>query len=304
MRDGIFLTIVVLLIVAVGVTGYISSDEINTESIEVFTGEDREYNRFSVEDEKGFVDDSDEVSDIVVETDPRMERREEKLVEIEERITDKYNKEVERVQNKYSENIETKRQELRNRLQNFVDRKKQEFEERLLVKQEQYENEMEERVAGMRTQKSQELVTIQDDLTGDYFNEMLNIRLKLAILNLEEEEKSQEIEEYEQRLEYIREENREILDEKRKTLEEQMISEIADITNEYNKKLYSFGEKLSMNLNEDIREKEMAFEEELEEYVLKQERKEEKELAFLRERYNQDQEKIAFQMEANSELEY
>ncbi|MFW5999391.1 MAG: hypothetical protein ACOCQC_01895 [Halanaerobiaceae bacterium] len=209
---------------------------------------------------------------------------------------------VEDIKKNYRDKLAVKKEELNERLEAVKEQKRQEYEEKLMVKQEQYEKEMEEEIDVVRSERQKEMVGIDEGLSDDYYEEIINLQLKLNLLDLNEEDRSREMEKHRERIEELKERNRENFVERRKGMEDYIAASAEIIQMEYEDRLTAYGEELLSELNREIKREQESLSRELKEYSLSLDEQMEEEIVALKKQLGLDLEKLAVQEEIKKEF--
>lgn len=184
---------------------------------------------------------------------------EEKKKEIEEKI----DAELLKIRDKYQARINEKGKLLSDEFKIYREKKEQEYKERILAKKEFLKKELENEINLLQKVYADRLSEYEARITNNYYPDILNIQLKLRILDLTSEER----ERYREKLTNIEQERNRVIQTKKENLESEMQSRIKELDNEYNKEFINFQKKLEKELTEDLEKKRAENDKLIKEYI-------------------------------------
>ncbi len=163
----------------------------------------------------------------------------------------------------YTGRIEIKSKELKSELASYVENKEQEFQEKLLARKEFLQNQLTDELRQQQTTRRHELEKYQQSALLENYNQLLNLRLKLNILELSKQEK----EDYQQKITDLQQGQQQLLNNKEDQIQDELVNNYNNLLAEYNNKFKNFQQDLSMEIQNSLANRQAELEVELNHYI-------------------------------------
>lgn len=196
----------------------------------------------------------------------QLENQRELLQKMRDEIDKQIENELNKIQNKYQERIAAKKVKLKQNLNEFRQKIMQQNKERIMVKKEFYQKEIKALIIRYEENKRKELASFQQEANQEVYNEILNLNLKLKLLDLTSDEK----EKYQKRLKQLKSRQNNKLKAKTGAFEKEIEDKIAELEEKYDHMLNSFRQKLETESNQEIKTKKAELDNKFEKYISSQ----------------------------------
>ncbi|ACL70515.1 hypothetical protein Hore_17660 [Halothermothrix orenii H 168] len=172
------------------------------------------------------------------------------------------------VREEYQQKIDEKHQEMLKELKTFEDKKLQEVREKLLVKKEVFGSKLEKMVSRLKQETLNKLMGYRQDITNQYYPDILNYKLKLEIIELTPEEK----EDYENKLREIEAKKERLFKQKEEELNQELQNRIKSLEKEFHSKLMAYQTLINQETRKQIEKKRTELETDFKDYVDRQQK--------------------------------
>lgn len=190
------------------------------------------------------------------------QNREEHLQSINEQIS----KRLQDIKSGYQTKIEERIEKTKEELSAYKESLKQEIKEKFEQKKREIRAGLDQKIDKRKEKQNKELQNYQQKLNKEYNRKILNLRLKLQMLDLSSEERK----EYQQQLAELEAERKEKLANKKEELQKKLQEYAAEQQKEAEEKLRSYHQKLTKKMQQKIKNKQEEANKELQNYIKEQ----------------------------------
>ncbi|SJZ47602.1 OmpH family outer membrane protein [Selenihalanaerobacter shriftii] len=190
--------------------------------------------------------------------------RQEHLKSIDKQI----DKRLQDTKDKYQERIDTKVERTKEEISAYEDRIKEEMRDKLEKKQVKIKKQIKNKIEAKKEEQRKILKEYNKELHDKYYQDILNLRLKLQMLQSSSKEKK----EYQKELVALEKKRKQELNDKKHELEKKLKEFISQQQKEANKKFKTYQQELTNQMNNKVMKRKKEANEELQSYVQKQQK--------------------------------
>jgi hypothetical protein len=184
----------------------------------------------------------------------------------QQQIEESIEEELNRLESKYSKKIAEKEEAIKERVDQFIEEKQLEYKERVMVKEEMLKSQLDKFISSLKEEEYQAMDQSSQKIMASYYNDILNLNLKLELINLTDEERK----EYQDKLKGLKAEKSQQVKEMKDKLNRELKEKIATLEKDINQEYRAAQDEIKSEIESDIQAKKNELNNKLNKYIAAQ----------------------------------